>query len=1244
MKPTDDAFTGTDRFSILRRLGAGGMGVVYEAYDRDRRERVALKTLREFDPAALYRFKQEFRALTETIHPNLVPLYELFGEGHQWFFTMELLENPSTLLAHVRPGSRTGSDASDSAETSTGVDTPHSGSAPPCPDVHGGESRAARPAPGALPTGAADVERIGKAFRQVAEAVTALHAGGKLHRDLKPSNVLVTGDGRVVVLDFGLVAQLGNQPGLGEPIGPSPETVGPGTSSPGRVYHSTDRTLAGTFGYMSPEQAARAPLTPASDWYAVGVMLFEALTGRMPFEGTPSEVLRAKQEEDAPAPSQLATGIPPDLDLLVQALLARDPARRPGGTEVLAALGGATTDADATGAAAPDVFVGRAAHLAELNAALDAMRQEHTVVCHISGRSGSGKTTLADRFLAGIDGPAVVVLRGHCYEQESVPYKAIDSLVDALTQYLLGLPPEELEQLAPPDMADLARIFPVLTRIGQVAKAARTSEALDLRELRRRGFAALRALLVALGRRTPLIVRIDDLQWGDVDSAELLSDLLRPPDAPRLLLLLAYRSEYADTSPCLTALRAAAQGEQPTHREHRIDVDALPEPEARALAAALLEPDRSSLAVDAAWIARESGGRPFFIYELAGQLRSGASIGAIQDLDAIIWQRVTRLPDVARRLLEVVAVAGRPLQILDAQAAASLPTLPSQIINQLRAGRLVRTTGPLLTDEIETFHDRIRESITAHLPPDTVRRYHANLAATLEQSGHADAETLAAHFEGAGEAERALHHYERAAAGAVQVLAFERAEALFRRAAALAGGDADRARIHERLIHFYTDMARFSDAYAVGREAVRPFGVRLPARFVPPLFLVDFIAARARLRGRTTRELLDLPPANDERLEAAVRLMNAVAKAAYQVKPELCVAVATKIVNLCLRHGNTPDCAIGYMVFGAIFHGGVLGNHRFGYDFGRLALDLVDRYRNEQQKAEVHFVVGYFGTSWLRPATEAEALWRVAFEAGLGSGDLFHTGCACAGTSMSYFMRGVPLSTVWGETDRFLEVLRRHRLHEPMGVVLTVRQAIRSLRGETASAGSLDDSTFDEAAFVRELGTYGSRHFAHFYFVAKTQLLYLAGEYEAALAMATQSASYLKDSPGMLHAAEHHFFHALVLLALGRSRRTAARTASRFRKWAAGCPDNFEHRALVLEGELARAANRFEDAANLLARAEESAATYGHIHVQGLAASLASRALAAAGRTDDAARARARAGEAFERWGATALAERVVLA
>src|SRR5580658_1949844 len=85
-------FSPTERFSIVRRLGAGGMGVVYEADDRERGVRVALKTLRRFEARGLYRFKREFRALADVIHPNLVALHELIGVGEQWFFAMELVQ------------------------------------------------------------------------------------------------------------------------------------------------------------------------------------------------------------------------------------------------------------------------------------------------------------------------------------------------------------------------------------------------------------------------------------------------------------------------------------------------------------------------------------------------------------------------------------------------------------------------------------------------------------------------------------------------------------------------------------------------------------------------------------------------------------------------------------------------------------------------------------------------------------------------------------------------------------------------------------------------------------------------------------------------------------------------------------------------------------------------------------------------------------------------------------------------
>lgn len=1235
-----DVFPRPERFSIIKRLGAGGMGVVYEAFDRDRREAVALKTLREFDPASLYHFKHEFRALTEIVHPNLIPLYELVAEDDHWFFTMELLEGATDLLAFVRPdlpAEEVDSDRPTFSEATGALgDTVSPGDvassiAPGAGSVPAGTTRA----------GPIDETRLRRAFRQLAEGVAALHAAGKLHRDLKPSNVLVTPAGRVVVLDFGLIAELGAGRITDLPSASNQATAGPRTA-----YHSTDRGLTGTLAYMSPEQGARVPLTAASDWYSVGVILFQALTGRLPFTGPGLEVLEAKQTLDAPVPSRCAAGIPRDLDELCVGLLQREPGRRPTGPDVLKVLGAADAPASQASSSVADgsPFVGRITHLAELSRAFETMLTGQAVVCHVSGRSGAGKSALIAEFFRELSARHdAVILTGRCYEQESVPYKAVDSLVDALTRHLLGLPDDYVRSIAPRFMPELGRIFPVLCRVeGLTSVPGEASATSSPRDVRRHAFDALRALLRALARRRPLVLHIDDLQWGDVDSAALLADLLRPPHAPRLLLLLTYRSEYMATSRCLQALAARDHGDAGSHLEERIVVDALTADETRTLALGLLGAGRPQSPGEAEWIVHESGGSAFFVYELVEYLRSGAGIaGARPNLDHVLWERICRLPEATRRLLEVVAVAGRPVRLEEAQTAAHLVSLGAQVIPSLRAARLVRTTGPGLQDDVETFHDRVRESIKANLRPETAKHYHAGLAAALELSGRADAETLAAHFEGAEDPARASHYYEEAAKQAIHVLAFDRAETLLSNAAALAPSAADRARVQERMIHFYTDMARFSEAYDVARTAVQAFGLHLPARFNPALFALDFLQARARLGFRRPPQLLELPTASDERLRIAVRLTNAVAKAAYQIRPQLCIAVATKLVKLCLQHGNTPDSAIGYMVFGCIFRGGVIGNHRVGYEYGQLALDLVQKYDNDSQRAEVHFVVGYFGTSWLRPATEAEALWRIAFDAGLRTGDLFHTGCACAGTIMSQHMRGVAMDRVWLQTDVFLDVLQRNRLNEPIGTLAAVRQAIRNLRGETRHVTSLDDADFDEAAFAARIASFGSRHFAHFYYILKLQLLYLWGDYDAALGAAAASAGYLKDSPGMLHSTEHYFYLALALSARRQSPRRVRSIQRQFRKWAAECPANFLHKSQVLEAEIARTSGHVDDAVRLFRVAEETAARFGYVHVQALAAQLAAHTLKTAGRAGDVAAARERAVEAYRRWGASAYAEHV---
>src|SRR5262249_13104393 len=133
----------------------------------------------------------------------------------------------------------------------------------------------------------------------------------------KPSNVLVRPDGHVVVLDFGLA---GTQSDYSIPDGPAPRTVS---------------VVLGTPAYMAPEQTTSLPPTPAVDWYSVGVVLYESLTGRRPFMGTGLEVLQAKQREAPPDPRQIAPGVPDDLAELAVALLDPVPDRRPDGEQVL---------------------------------------------------------------------------------------------------------------------------------------------------------------------------------------------------------------------------------------------------------------------------------------------------------------------------------------------------------------------------------------------------------------------------------------------------------------------------------------------------------------------------------------------------------------------------------------------------------------------------------------------------------------------------------------------------------------------------------------------------------------------------------------------------------------------------------------------------------------------------------------------------------------------------------------------
>src|ERR1019366_9005539 len=280
-----------------------------------------------------------------------------------------------------------------------------------------------------------------------------------------------------------------------------------------------------------------------------------------PFLGRATDVIVCKSVGEAIPPSECVEGVPPDLDALCVDLLKREPRDRPTGLDVLRRLHTAPT---APGRSSPAPVrdpslaserLGREEQLAALRGAFERVVSGSAVTVRLSGESGMGKSAIAATFLDGLAARGEgLVLRGRAYERESLPYKAVDSVIDEVSQALARADVEGDPIDLPGGVGALARVFPVLRRVPGLANAIDDSAA-EPRELRGRAFEALRSLLGSLAKRRPLVVYIDDAHWGDADSASLLLALVRAPEAPPMLLLMTYRSNEAAGSVFLNDLR-----------------------------------------------------------------------------------------------------------------------------------------------------------------------------------------------------------------------------------------------------------------------------------------------------------------------------------------------------------------------------------------------------------------------------------------------------------------------------------------------------------------------------------------------------------------------------------------------------------------------------------------------------------------------------------------------------------------
>jgi eukaryotic-like serine/threonine-protein kinase len=729
------------------------MGVVYRAFDTELGHDVALKSLPKLQPDDVYYLKSEFRSLADVRHPNLVDLYELFASDEGCCFTMELVSG-AHFTTHVRIG--------------------------------GSESRC-------------DYERLRDAAKQLTTALLALHSAGKLHRDVKPSNVMVTSDGRVVLLDFGLVAPLS-----------------------GDAATTATGTLVGTIEYMAPEQARGQALSTAADWYSFGATLFEAMTGQVAVDKPLAWLLgHERGAKGPPRVRDLAPDAPQDLDDLVAALLSPEAARRPGGNDVLARLLGDSVPSFAPPSApAPtaraDPFEGRTSELDQLARLLEVTACRSLAVVHVHGPSGMGKTELLRKFTQTAQTGGAWVLRGRCHPQESVAFNALDGVIDDLTRLLERLPRSDLDELLPPTPEALPRLFPVLGRIEPISQLLDLGALDSSQEARRHGTVALKELLHRLATKHPLVVWLDDLQWGDEDSGRLLRELLAPP-APPLLLLLAFRADDSDERRTPAMLRDDGRPLPPVTLE--LPLTPLSAEETRALLGRLLSPGEVSPRTLDELVA-EVDGIPFLAHELAHSPEVARSDdvpprGALS-LDERLQARLTRLDADERRMLEVVSVAGGPLEQRLLLRAAGVHDRGRTALAFLERSALIRTATLSASRLTEIYHHRLRDAVMSRMPAATCGAHHRALAQAMLGAAQPNLAQIVDHFVSAGDGDSARRYVVPAARQAAAALAFDRAAGLYRKALELGSTEASAADLHEMLGEALADGGR-------GRDAGRAF-------------------------------------------------------------------------------------------------------------------------------------------------------------------------------------------------------------------------------------------------------------------------------------------------------------------------------------------------------------------------------------------------------------------------------------
>lgn len=1093
----------------------------------------------------------------------------------------------------------------------------------------------------------------------VAGALARLHAAGVIHGRLSPERILIGPDGQSRFIGFAWMAAA-------------------------EFGASEDRRVADAdLPYAAPEliRPDASPADARSDLYALGVLLHELLTGSTPLSADDLPGwLHAHVAVEAPSARLARPDVPEIVDAILRRLLAKDPRARYQTARALeadltrvarsvAATGEAETFELARGEFAEPArhaahLVGRSQPLAamgEFYAAFLASSQRRIVL--VSGEPGAGKSVLVETFLNDARRGDAICASGKGVElRQGTPFAPMAELLrTALAQLMAG--DESALEAARSRLAGVvggARVLADLVPEATILPpSSQTIADVPAHLAQARSARVIAESLAALATAdAPLVLFLDDLQWFDQGSLNVLRQLCEEP--PRHVFLVAsYRSE-AEGRKAVRDILSVARNSSAFAIE--LKLGPLTERDTNALVAFVLKSRPEEVRPIAFVVHRETGGNPFHIGQLLQRSLDQQVLHFDADRQEWIWnehrrrepheiaglmlERINALPPLQRSFLQRCAsLGGRATAAFAAALSGASVEETVRAAQALVAAGLIRRSG----SEFVIAHDRVLEAAYAAMSPAHRAREHLGNARLLA-AGHLNPDPdrafeIASQIErcdlgdlsaeerpafaaillraartcrSAGEARRALHFVElirrilpAASPGDRSPLAFEtewlqcdcllalgRVDEALEALAEVSGlaGDAVAFADTCRLRAIaWTIKSSYPLAIEAALDGLRALDIDLETRVGPAALERNYRACLEKLDAVGIDALIALPEATDPRARSALALLSTLISSFF-VEGELRFLHVLKMLELTLAHGSTPEASYGLAWFG------VLGAHYFGaYESGATysmaASRLAKRDGYEAQRTAAFIALDQVA-AWTLPMRTALGHAREGARVGQAAGDL---GMACYARNhiaSDMLVVGDPLDRIRTELVDSIAMTREVGYRD-IELILTAQINLVDALSSGDIASTVSDPELETTSVATQFWV---KHYAGLQ-------SFFVGSLEAAMADLERAESMAWAAPAHIDTANNCFFLALAEARLtppdtGEGRRMAE-ARERFAAWSRLNPETFSAKHLMLEAEAARLAGRASEAIALYGRAAKAAAQAKFVQDEALAQELA---------------------------------------